>query len=78
MLKLNVMLHRCVLAGLALILLVTSGCAQIPRASVVGEQEQITIIDRPPPVPNGSIYQARRGYQPLFEDRRPRTIGDIL
>ncbi|WP_346797046.1 flagellar basal body L-ring protein FlgH [Halomonas sp. Bachu 37] len=57
---------------------VVAGCAQVPRASVVGEQEQITVVDRPPPVPNGSIYQARRGYQPLFEDRRPRAVGDIL
>lgn len=66
------------LAGLVFFLMVIAGCAQIPRASVVGEQEQISIVDRPPPVANGSIYQARRGYQPLFEDRRPRSIGDIL
>lgn len=72
-------MSRCIaLAGLVLFLLVVAGCAQIPRASVVGEQEQISIVDRPPPVPNGSIYQARRGYQPLFEDRRPRAMGDIL
>lgn len=58
-------------------MLVVAGCAQIPRASVVGEQEQISIVDRPPPIPNGSIYQARQGYQP-FEDRRPRSVGDIL
>ncbi|NOG32742.1 flagellar basal body L-ring protein FlgH [Halomonas sp. TBZ9] len=70
---------RCLaLCGLGLLLIVMSGCAQVPRASVVGEQEQISIVDRPPPVANGSIYQARRGYQPLFEDRRPRSIGDIL
>ncbi len=68
------------LAQLALMLLIVTaaGCAQIPRASVVGEQEQINIVDRPPAVANGSIYQSRRGYQPLFEDRRPRAIGDIL
>ncbi len=70
--------RRWALLVLALLILGVSGCAQIPRASVVGEQEQITIVDRPPPVPNGSIYQARRGYQPLFEDRRPRAVGDIL
>ncbi|XKH60286.1 flagellar basal body L-ring protein FlgH [Halomonas sediminis] len=70
--------RRWALLVLALLILGISGCAQIPRASVVGEQEQITIVDRPPPVPNGSIYQARRGYQPLFEDRRPRAVGDIL
>ncbi|QEM83816.1 flagellar basal body L-ring protein FlgH [Halomonas binhaiensis] len=65
--------------GLALVtLLVLGGCAQIPRASVVGEQEKIEIPDRPEPVANGSIYQRPRGYQPLFEDRRPRSVGDIL
>ncbi|MBH8579897.1 flagellar basal body L-ring protein FlgH [Bisbaumannia pacifica] len=63
---------------LALTLLALAGCAQIPHASVVGEQEQISIPDRPAPVANGSIYQERRGYQPLFEDRRPRMVGDIL
>ncbi|WP_447894828.1 MULTISPECIES: flagellar basal body L-ring protein FlgH [unclassified Vreelandella] len=61
-----------------LLIVTAAGCAQIPRASVVGEQEQIDIVDRPPAVANGSIYQSRRGYQPLFEDRRPRAIGDIL
>ena len=61
-----------------LLIMTVVGCAQVPRASVVGEQEQISIVDRPPPVANGSIYQVRRGYQPLFEDRRPRSIGDIL
>lgn len=64
------------LLGLALLTL--AGCAQIPHASVVGEQERIEVVDRPPPVPNGSIYQVRQGYQPLFEDRRPRAVGDIL
>lgn len=63
---------------LALALLTLSGCAQIPRASVVGEQEQITIAESPPPLTNGSIYQAHRGARPLFEDRRPRMVGDIL
>ncbi|WP_447045164.1 flagellar basal body L-ring protein FlgH [Vreelandella sp. H-I2] len=78
MLELHHMSRRIALACLALLMLVVAGCAQIPRASVVGEQEQISIVDRPPPIPNGSIYQARQGYQPLFEDRRPRSIGDIL
>lgn len=63
---------------LAVGLLSLAGCAQIPRASVVGEQEQMAIPDRPAPAANGSIYQVQRGYQPLFEDRRPRMIGDIL
>lgn len=72
------MSRRIALAGLVLFLMVLAGCAQVPRASVVGEQEQISIVDRPPSIPNGSIYQARQGYQPLFEDRRPRAMGDIL
>ncbi|MBE0489169.1 MAG: flagellar basal body L-ring protein FlgH [Halomonas sp.] len=66
------------MAVLAVALLVLSGCAQVPRASVVGEQEQININPPPPPMANGSIYQPHRGSRPLFEDRRPRMVGDIL
>ncbi|MGM0702824.1 MAG: flagellar basal body L-ring protein FlgH [Pseudomonadota bacterium] len=55
-----------------------AGCAQIPRASIVGEQEKLAMAEPPPRKANGSIYQPQRGYQPLFEDRRPRQIGDIL
>ncbi|WP_043526253.1 flagellar basal body L-ring protein FlgH [Litchfieldella xinjiangensis] len=62
----------------AWVMLTMAGCAQIPRASVVGEQEMVIIPDRPAPAANGSIYQVQRGYQPLFEDRRPRMVGDIL
>ncbi|TFH85409.1 flagellar basal body L-ring protein FlgH [Billgrantia azerbaijanica] len=69
---------RLLVGSLVLVLLGLSGCAQIPRASVVGEQEQIDISEPPPRQANGSIYQAHRGYQPLFEDRRPRMVGDIL
>ncbi|WP_089677331.1 flagellar basal body L-ring protein FlgH [Halomonas shengliensis] len=62
----------------AALMLVMGGCAQIPRASVVGEQERIEIPQPQPPRANGSIYQAERGYRPLFEDRRPTMVGDIL
>lgn len=55
-----------------------AGCAQLPRASVVGEQEQVQIPERPLPQANGAIFQSRQGFQPLFEDRRPRMVGDIL
>ena len=78
MLELHYTSRRIALVALALFMLVVAGCAQVPRASVVGEQEQVNIVDRPPPVANGSIYQVRRGYQPLFEDRRPRAVGDIM
>lgn len=30
------------------------------------------------PVNNGSIYQAGMNERPLFEDRRPRNVGDVL
>ncbi|WP_254797414.1 flagellar basal body L-ring protein FlgH [Geopseudomonas aromaticivorans] len=65
------------LAGLLQVLSL-AGCAQLPRPSVVGEQEQVLIPERPQTPANGAIYQARRGFQPLFEDRRPRMVGDIL
>jgi len=54
-------------------------------------QVQQPMTARPAPVPqpqaqtaSGSIYQAAHpgqpyfGYRPLFEDRRPRNVGDIL
>nr|WP_275287397.1 flagellar basal body L-ring protein FlgH [Halomonas elongata] len=67
------------LFGVALLMaLLLGGCAQIPRASVVGEQEKVDIPESRQPIPNGSIYQAHRGSQPLFEDRRPRQVGDVL
>ncbi|MGR2737496.1 flagellar basal body L-ring protein FlgH [Billgrantia sp. Q4P2] len=69
---------RVALAITAIAMLALGGCAQVPRASVVGEQEQINIAEPPPRMANGSIYQAHRGVQPLFEDRRPRMVGDIL
>lgn len=67
--------------GLAIMvsaLLVLSGCAQLPRRSVVSAPEPVSIQDPPARVANGSIFQAQRGVQPLFEDRRPRMPGDIL
>ncbi|MCQ4347300.1 flagellar basal body L-ring protein FlgH [Pseudomonas stutzeri] len=58
--------------------LLLAGCAQLPRPSVVGEQERVQIPERAPAPANGAIYQPRQGFQPLFEDRRPRMVGDIL
>lgn len=69
-------LVRCLLA-LLLAVLVT-GCAQLPRTSVVKEPDQMSVPFRPMPQANGAIFQASYGYQPLFEDRRPRMVGDIL
>lgn len=37
-----------------------------------------SVPELPAPLANGSIYQQQRGFLPLFEDRRPRRMGDIL
>jgi flagellar L-ring protein precursor FlgH len=67
--------------------LLLGGCL----ASVPPTQVQQPMSARPAPVPqpqidnaSGSIYQAAHrtqpffGYRPLFEDRRPRNVGDIV
>lgn len=64
----------------------TAGCNTVPPTQV---HQPMTA--RPAPVPqpqlqssNGSIFQAAQtasvyhGYRPMFEDRRPRSVGDIL
>ncbi|MFJ1298807.1 flagellar basal body L-ring protein FlgH [Pseudomonadota bacterium AL_CKDN230030165-1A_HGKHYDSX7] len=68
-----------VLTGLALCAL--TGCAMIPPEPIV-----LGPTTAPPPAPapaglrpNGSIYQPTAyGNYPLFEDRRPRNVGDIV
>jgi len=64
------------------LLLLMSGCAMIgPKPIVTGE---LTAKPEPLPVketriPNGAIYQVGlRSNVPLFEDRRPRNVGDIV
>lgn len=56
------------------------GCAQIPREPLV--QQPMTARTntqmRPAAPVNGAIYQTGFGAQALFEDRRPRYVGDIL
>lgn len=68
---------------LAYVMMLTlSGCAYVPHDKVVTGP---TTAQPAPPlqaIPNGSIFQAGQamnyGYQPMFEDRRPRNIGDTL
>ncbi|WP_186159195.1 flagellar basal body L-ring protein FlgH [Burkholderia gladioli] len=55
-----------------------AGCAQIPHQPIT--QQPMTAV---PPVPPqmqapGSIYNPGYAGRPLFEDQRPRNIGDIL
>ncbi|MEQ9888054.1 flagellar basal body L-ring protein FlgH [Pectobacterium zantedeschiae] len=63
-------------------MLALNGCAYIPHDKVVTGP---TTAQPGSPVlagPNGSIFQTVQpmnyGYQPMFEDRRPRNIGDTL
>ena len=59
-----------------------SGCAWIPSKPLVQGATTAQPVPGPAPVGNGSIFQTAQpinyGYQPLFEDRRPRNVGDTL
>lgn len=64
------------------LVLATSGCALIPAKPLVEGATTAQPVPGPAPVVNGSIFQTAQpvnyGYQPLFEDRRPRNVGDTL
>jgi flagellar L-ring protein precursor FlgH len=58
-----------------------AGCSLIPPEPVVLGSTTAAPPPPPPPapVPDGSIYQPTAyGSYPLFEDRRPRNVGDIV
>ncbi|WP_414503077.1 flagellar basal body L-ring protein FlgH [Zymobacter sp. IVIA_5232.4 C2] len=59
------------------LLAVLEGCAYVPRQNIVNGPTSSPPQPAPVAVANGSIYQANY-VRPLFEDRRPRGIGDIL
>lgn len=62
--------------------LILCGCAQLPKKALV--EGQTSVVPQMPEIvnANGSIFQSAQpssfGYQPMFEDRRPRNIGDVL
>lgn len=60
--------------------LLLGGCAQMPREPLVQQPMSARAVQpvRPAGPANGSIYSTGFGTQALFEDRRPRHIGDIL
>lgn len=66
----------------SLLALSLSGCAWIPSTPLVQGATSAQPVPGPTPIANGSIFQSAQpinyGYQPLFEDRRPRNIGDTL
>ena len=67
--------------ALALVAVLATGCAQIPRDPLV-HQPMTARADSMAPVrpriATGSIYQDGSRDIALFEDRRPRNVGDIL
>lgn len=62
--------------------LVLSGCAYIPHKPLIDGETSATPASATPAMVNGSVFQAGQamnyGYQPMFEDRRPRNVGDTL
>jgi len=65
------------LGALALCCL-ASGCALVPREPLVQLPTSARAESRPMGAPSGSIFQGSYAGNPLFEDRRPRNVGDIL
>lgn len=75
------MLKRFSRLGVLVAVMLVSGCAMIPPEPIV--TGPLTATPPYPPSPtaiaNGSIYQpGAYGNYPLFEDRRPRNVGDIV
>ncbi|MEA1062431.1 flagellar basal body L-ring protein FlgH [Erwinia sp. HR93] len=61
---------------------ILSGCVYMPHPPLVAGSTTAAPVPPAPAMSNGSIYQMGQamnyGYQPMFEDRRPRNIGDTL
>lgn len=72
---------RSLFVAMAAVIMLIQGCALVPPEAVVTgpltAQPPAQIL--PEVVANGSIYQpSAYGNYPLFEDRRPRNVGDIV
>lgn len=59
-----------------------TGCSYIPHQPLVGGVTTASPASPTMTTVNGSIFQTGQamsyGYQPMFEDRRPRNVGDTL
>jgi len=55
-----------------------SGCSSTPLTSEDSEFRNTRIYQPAPAVANGAIYQSAGTYMPLFEDLRPRRVGDVV
>ena len=62
--------------------LLLSGCAHIMQKPLVEGPTTATPLPMAPAATGGSLFRAGQamnyGYQPMFEDRRPRNVGDTL
>nr|WP_282553618.1 flagellar basal body L-ring protein FlgH [Providencia sneebia] len=65
-----------------ILVLLTVGCAHIKPRPLVDTKTSISPSMPATTTTNGAIFHNTQpiyyGYQPLFEDRRPRNVGDIL
>src|SRR6185369_5444400 len=66
------------LAGAGVLAAALGGCALVPREPIT--QQPMTAVPPPPPSLQtpGSIFNPGYAGRPLFEDQRPRNVGDIL
>jgi flagellar L-ring protein FlgH len=56
-----------------------AGCAYIPKKEPIVQQPMTAVPPQPPVNTSpGAIYNPGYAGRPLFEDQRPRNIGDIL
>ena len=59
--------------------LASGGCAMMPKVPLVQLPTTARAESRPVSAPTGSIFASSYAAgNPLFEDRRPRNVGDIL
>jgi flagellar L-ring protein precursor FlgH len=65
------------LAAAALAVAVTAGCAQFPHHDIVKGPTSTPPLPPQPTPSDGSIFESAYS-KPLFTDRRPRHVGDIL
>ena len=60
-------------------LLALGGCAYLPKREPITQQPMTAVPPSPPPNASaGAIFNPGYAGRPLFEDQRPRNIGDIL
>ncbi|CAA2109818.1 Flagellar L-ring protein [Variovorax paradoxus] len=75
------LLSRVLLALVLVATVLATGCAQLPREPLVHQpmtaraESYAALTPRRAP---GAIFQEGPGANALFEDRRPRNVGDIL